>query len=153
MKTPGFSIPLRPHTVWEGMAVTLSCTVEGCPSPNVTWWGVIMLYITEKMRKVQLTLLGEIVQPVSGASVSVDWENLSDVATNDFWQLSHLSFITPWIYCIFVLLTYLYILCLWHASPHARYKDGVPLTASSQPWNYKLLQKFGLNSLEIRRWS
>lgn len=54
-----------------------------------------MLYITEKMRKVQLTLLREIVQPVSGASVSVDWENLSDVATIDFWQLSHLSFITP----------------------------------------------------------
>ncbi|XP_060717862.1 myomesin-3 [Tachysurus vachellii] len=70
MKTPDFSIPLRPHTVWEGMAVKLSCTVEGCPSPHVTW-----------------------------------------------------------------------------------YKDGVSLTGSSQPWNYKLLQKFGLNTLEIRRCS
>ncbi|KAK3540907.1 hypothetical protein QTP86_004171 [Hemibagrus guttatus] len=70
MKTPDFSIPLRPHTVWEGMAVKLSCTVEGCPSPHVTW-----------------------------------------------------------------------------------YKDGVPLTASSHPWNYKLLQKFGLNTLDIRRCS
>ncbi|XP_060756301.1 myomesin-3 [Neoarius graeffei] len=70
MKTPDFSIPLRPHTVWEGMAVKLSCTVEGCPSPHITW-----------------------------------------------------------------------------------YKDGIPLTASSQPWNYKLLQKYGLNTLEIRRCS
>ncbi|XP_017309001.1 myomesin-3 [Ictalurus punctatus] len=70
MKTPDFSIPLRPHTLWEGMAVKLSCTVEGCPLPHVTW-----------------------------------------------------------------------------------YKDGVPLTASSQPWNYKLLQKYGLNTLEIRRCS
>ncbi|KAM9436580.1 myomesin-3 [Clarias gariepinus] len=68
MKSPDFSIPLRAHVVWEGMAVKLSCTVEGCPSPHVTW-----------------------------------------------------------------------------------YKDGVPLTASSQPWNYKLLQKYGLNTLEIRR--
>lgn len=33
-----------------------------------------------------------------------------------------------------------------------RYKDGKPLIMSHQPWNYRLQQKFGLNSLEIRRW-
>lgn len=54
MKAPDFPIPLRPHTVWEGMAVKLSCTVEGCPSPHVTWWGLMA------------SLLGETVQPVSG---------------------------------------------------------------------------------------
>ncbi|XP_036414255.1 myomesin-3 [Colossoma macropomum] len=69
-KAPDFPIPLRPHTVWEGMAVKLSCTVQGCPTPRVTW-----------------------------------------------------------------------------------FKDDVPLRVSSQPWNYKLLQKFGLNTLEIRRCS
>lgn len=34
---------------------------------------------------------------------------------------------------------------------YLRYKDGVPLRMSDQPWNYSLQQKFGLNSLEIRR--
>ncbi|KAM4600603.1 myomesin-3 [Polymixia lowei] len=67
-KAPDFPIPLRAHTVWEGMAVKLSCTIQGCPPPKVTW-----------------------------------------------------------------------------------YKDGVPLSVSVQPWNYSLKQKFGLNSLEIRR--
>uniref|UniRef100_UPI003AB0E41C myomesin-3 n=1 Tax=Centroberyx gerrardi TaxID=166262 RepID=UPI003AB0E41C len=69
-KAPDFPIPLRAHTVWEGMTVKLSCTVQGCPAPKVTW-----------------------------------------------------------------------------------YKDGVPLNVSRQPWNYSLQQKFGLNSLEIRRCS
>lgn len=36
-KTPDFPIPLRAHTVWEGMTVKLSCTVQGCPAPEVTW--------------------------------------------------------------------------------------------------------------------
>lgn len=36
-KAPDFSIPLRAHTVWEGMTVKLSCTVQGCPPPKVTW--------------------------------------------------------------------------------------------------------------------
>ncbi|XP_030606297.1 myomesin-3-like [Archocentrus centrarchus] len=67
-KTPDFPIPLRAHTVWEGMTVKLSCTVQGCPTPKVTW-----------------------------------------------------------------------------------YKDGEPLMISDRPWNYNLQQKFGLNSLEIRR--
>ncbi|XP_055359313.1 myomesin-3 isoform X2 [Betta splendens] len=67
-KAPDFPIPLRPHTVWEGMTVQLSCTLRGSPAPKVTW-----------------------------------------------------------------------------------YKDGVPLTISEQPWNYSLQQRFGLNSLEIRR--
>ncbi|XP_044064347.1 myomesin-3 isoform X2 [Siniperca chuatsi] len=67
-KAPDFPIPLRAHTVWEGMTVKLSCTVQGCPPPKVTW-----------------------------------------------------------------------------------YKDGVPLRMADQPWNYSLQQKFGLNSLEIRR--
>ncbi|XP_065155076.1 myomesin-3 isoform X2 [Paramisgurnus dabryanus] len=67
LKSPDFSIPLRPHTVWTGMDVNLSCSVQGCPTPSVTW-----------------------------------------------------------------------------------YKDGVPLEGSL-PWNYKLVQKFGLNILEIRR--
>ncbi|XP_076016919.1 myomesin-3 [Genypterus blacodes] len=67
-KAPDFPIPLRAHTVWEGMTVKLSCTVQGCPPPKVTW-----------------------------------------------------------------------------------YKDGAPLRMSDQPWNYSLQQKFGLNSLEIRR--
>ncbi|XP_037641548.1 myomesin-3 [Sebastes umbrosus] len=69
-KAPDFAVPLRAHTVWEGMTVTLSCIVQGCPPPKVTW-----------------------------------------------------------------------------------YKDGVPLRMSDQPWNYGLQQKFGLNSLEIRRCS
>uniref|UniRef100_A0A3B1K1B2 Myomesin 3 n=1 Tax=Astyanax mexicanus TaxID=7994 RepID=A0A3B1K1B2_ASTMX len=30
-KEPDFPVPLRPHTVWEGMAVKLSCTVQGSP--------------------------------------------------------------------------------------------------------------------------
>ncbi|XP_055759477.1 myomesin-3 isoform X1 [Salvelinus fontinalis] len=33
------------------------------------------------------------------------------------------------------------------------YKDGVPLSAYGQAWNYSLKQKFGLNTLEIRRCS
>lgn len=67
-KAPDFPIPLRAHTVWEGMTVKLSCTVQGCPPPKVTW-----------------------------------------------------------------------------------YKDGAPLRTSN--WNYSLQQRFGLNSLEIRRCS
>lgn len=69
-RAPDFPIPLRAHTVWEGMRVKLSCTVQGCPPPEVTW-----------------------------------------------------------------------------------YKDGLPLRMSDQPWNYSLQQKYGLNSLEIRRCS
>uniref|UniRef100_UPI0037E74D27 myomesin-3 n=1 Tax=Semicossyphus pulcher TaxID=241346 RepID=UPI0037E74D27 len=69
-KAPDFPIPLRAHTVWEGMMVKLSCIVQGCPPPKVTW-----------------------------------------------------------------------------------YKDGLPLRMSDQPWNYSLQQKFGLNTLEIRRCS
>ncbi|XP_067303947.1 myomesin-3 isoform X1 [Pseudorasbora parva] len=69
MKAPDFPVPLRPHAVWAGMDVKLSCTVEGCPIPSITW-----------------------------------------------------------------------------------YKDDVPLRGSL-PWNYKLMQKFGLNVLEIRRCS
>ncbi|XP_056618512.1 myomesin-3 isoform X1 [Triplophysa dalaica] len=69
LKSPDFSVPLRPHTVWTGMEVKLSCSVQGCPTPSVTW-----------------------------------------------------------------------------------YKDGVPLKGAL-PWNYKILQKFGLNILEIRRCS
>ncbi|XP_028281957.1 myomesin-3 isoform X2 [Parambassis ranga] len=37
-KAPDFPIPLRPHTVWEGMRVKLSCTLQGCPAPKVTWY-------------------------------------------------------------------------------------------------------------------
>ncbi|XP_030015067.1 myomesin-3 [Sphaeramia orbicularis] len=37
-KVPDFSIPLRSHTVWEGMLVVLTCTVQGCPTPKVTWY-------------------------------------------------------------------------------------------------------------------
>ncbi|XP_062842071.1 myomesin-3 [Trichomycterus rosablanca] len=70
MKAPDFSVLLRPHAVWEGMSVRLSCSVEGRPTPSVTW-----------------------------------------------------------------------------------YKDDVPLTAASQPWNHKLLQNYGLSTLEIRRCS
>ncbi|KAK1806390.1 hypothetical protein P4O66_004908, partial [Electrophorus voltai] len=33
------------------------------------------------------------------------------------------------------------------------YKDNVPLRETPQPWNYKLQQKYGLNTLEIRRCS
>ncbi|XP_041963044.1 myomesin-3 isoform X2 [Alosa sapidissima] len=38
MKAPDFPIPLRAHTVWEGMGVKLSCTVQGSPEPKVTWY-------------------------------------------------------------------------------------------------------------------
>nr|XP_023668868.1 myomesin-3 [Paramormyrops kingsleyae] len=68
MRGPDFPIPLRNHAVWEGMAVKLSCTMQGCPSPQVTW-----------------------------------------------------------------------------------YKDGVPLGQLHQPWNVKVQQTHGLNTLEIRR--
>uniref|UniRef100_A0AAQ4S933 Myomesin 3 n=1 Tax=Gasterosteus aculeatus aculeatus TaxID=481459 RepID=A0AAQ4S933_GASAC len=37
-KAPDFPIPLRSHAVWEGMTVTFSCTVQGCPPPEVTWF-------------------------------------------------------------------------------------------------------------------
>ncbi|XP_070691358.1 myomesin-3 [Pempheris klunzingeri] len=37
-KAPDFPIPLRAHTVWEGMTVKLSCTIQGCPPPKVTWY-------------------------------------------------------------------------------------------------------------------
>lgn len=36
-RAPDFAVPLRAHTVWEGMTVTLSCIVQGCPPPKVTW--------------------------------------------------------------------------------------------------------------------
>lgn len=36
-KAPDFPIPLRPHTVWQGMTVKLSCTIQGSPPPKVTW--------------------------------------------------------------------------------------------------------------------
>uniref|UniRef100_A0A673JQS7 Myomesin-3-like n=1 Tax=Sinocyclocheilus rhinocerous TaxID=307959 RepID=A0A673JQS7_9TELE len=34
MKAPDFPVPLRPHTVWTGMDVKLSCSVQGCPLPS-----------------------------------------------------------------------------------------------------------------------
>ncbi|XP_034030002.1 myomesin-3 [Thalassophryne amazonica] len=37
-KAPDFWIPLRAHTVWEGMTVNFTCTVKGCPPPRVTWY-------------------------------------------------------------------------------------------------------------------
>ncbi|XP_057691458.1 myomesin-3-like [Corythoichthys intestinalis] len=37
-KVPDFSVPLRAHTVWEGMTVQLACVVQGCPPPQVTWY-------------------------------------------------------------------------------------------------------------------
>ncbi|NXX43305.1 MYOM3 protein, partial [Tricholaema leucomelas] len=37
-RPPMFWIPLRAHTVWEGMEVTLACTVLGSPPPQVTWY-------------------------------------------------------------------------------------------------------------------
>ncbi|KAM6994920.1 myomesin-3 isoform 1-T1 [Tautogolabrus adspersus] len=37
-KAPDFPIPLRAHTVWEGMTVKLSCIVQGCPPPEVKWY-------------------------------------------------------------------------------------------------------------------
>uniref|UniRef100_A0A3Q3JBP2 Uncharacterized protein n=1 Tax=Monopterus albus TaxID=43700 RepID=A0A3Q3JBP2_MONAL len=37
-KAPDFPIPLRAHTVWEGMTVKLSCTICGSPPPKVTWY-------------------------------------------------------------------------------------------------------------------
>ncbi|KAM8871187.1 myomesin-3 isoform 2-T2 [Spinachia spinachia] len=37
-KAPDFPLPLRSHAVWEGMTVTLSCTVQACPPPEVTWF-------------------------------------------------------------------------------------------------------------------
>uniref|UniRef100_A0A3B3CM22 Myomesin 3 n=1 Tax=Oryzias melastigma TaxID=30732 RepID=A0A3B3CM22_ORYME len=36
-RSPDFPVPLRAHMVWEGMTVKLSCTVQGCPPPKVTW--------------------------------------------------------------------------------------------------------------------
>lgn len=37
-RAPDFPVPLRAHTVWEGMGVKLSCTAQGCPVPRVTWY-------------------------------------------------------------------------------------------------------------------
>ncbi|XP_023820335.1 myomesin-3 [Oryzias latipes] len=37
-RSPDFPVPLRAHTVWEGMTVKLSCTVQGCPPPKVEWY-------------------------------------------------------------------------------------------------------------------
>uniref|UniRef100_A0A3B3Z907 Uncharacterized protein n=1 Tax=Periophthalmus magnuspinnatus TaxID=409849 RepID=A0A3B3Z907_9GOBI len=36
-KAPDFIIPLRSHTVWEGMRVVFTCTVQGYPPPRITW--------------------------------------------------------------------------------------------------------------------
>ncbi|XP_026110000.1 myomesin-3-like [Carassius auratus] len=38
MKAPDFSVPLRSHTVWVGMDVHLSCLIQGCPVPSITWF-------------------------------------------------------------------------------------------------------------------
>ncbi|KAJ8371283.1 hypothetical protein SKAU_G00113110 [Synaphobranchus kaupii] len=38
LKPPDFPIPLRCHTVWEGMTVKLACTVQGYPTPRVSWY-------------------------------------------------------------------------------------------------------------------
>ncbi|XP_051892668.1 myomesin-3 [Pristis pectinata] len=35
---PEFVVGLRPHTVWEKMNVTLSCIIQGAPSPQVQWY-------------------------------------------------------------------------------------------------------------------
>ncbi|XP_055020131.1 myomesin-3 isoform X2 [Boleophthalmus pectinirostris] len=37
-RAPDFIIPLRSHTVWEGMRVVLTCTVQGYPPPKITWF-------------------------------------------------------------------------------------------------------------------
>ncbi|TRY72904.1 hypothetical protein DNTS_011798 [Danionella cerebrum] len=37
-KAPDFTVPLRPHAVWTGMDVKLSCTLQGSPLPRVTWF-------------------------------------------------------------------------------------------------------------------
>uniref|UniRef100_A0A3B3Z9D9 Uncharacterized protein n=1 Tax=Periophthalmus magnuspinnatus TaxID=409849 RepID=A0A3B3Z9D9_9GOBI len=37
-KAPDFIIPLRSHTVWEGMRVVFTCTVQGYPPPRITWY-------------------------------------------------------------------------------------------------------------------
>ncbi|XP_008494634.2 myomesin-3 [Calypte anna] len=37
-RPPMFWIPLRAHTVWERMEVTLECTVLASPPPQVTWY-------------------------------------------------------------------------------------------------------------------
>ncbi|XP_017279234.1 myomesin-3 [Kryptolebias marmoratus] len=37
-RAPDFAVPLRAHTVWEGMMVKLCCTVQGCPPPTLTWY-------------------------------------------------------------------------------------------------------------------
>ncbi|KAJ8405028.1 hypothetical protein AAFF_G00329490 [Aldrovandia affinis] len=38
LKPPDFPIPLRSHTVWQGMGVKLSCTLQGYPTPKVSWY-------------------------------------------------------------------------------------------------------------------
>ncbi|KAM5321074.1 myomesin-3 isoform 1-T1 [Glossophaga mutica] len=35
---PWFWIPLRSHAVWERATVLLTCTVQGSPAPQVTWY-------------------------------------------------------------------------------------------------------------------
>ncbi|KAM4736307.1 myomesin-3 [Anableps anableps] len=37
-KAPDFTVPLRAHTVWEGMTVILSCSIQGCPPPKLEWY-------------------------------------------------------------------------------------------------------------------
>ncbi|XP_010016648.1 PREDICTED: myomesin-3 [Nestor notabilis] len=37
-RAPMFWVPLRVHTVWERMEVTLACTVLASPPPQVTWY-------------------------------------------------------------------------------------------------------------------
>ncbi|XP_061676890.1 myomesin-3 isoform X2 [Syngnathoides biaculeatus] len=37
-KVPDFAVPLRAHTVWEGMTVQLACVVEARPPAQVTWY-------------------------------------------------------------------------------------------------------------------
>ncbi|NXA83681.1 MYOM3 protein, partial [Thryothorus ludovicianus] len=37
-RPPLLWIPLRAHSVWESMDVTLACTTLGCPVPQATWY-------------------------------------------------------------------------------------------------------------------
>lgn len=168
MKAPDFSIPLRPHTVWEGMAVKLSCTVEGCPSPHVTWWGLMARTFTfhNQKRFIKFTwwnfnrcleyifflFSGKtcwLLLRMTSGSLILGNHDYTVFHQNKIYTVQHFSMYSsnP--------LGHRPSLCFFfiYAASFARYKDGIPLTASSQPWNYKLLQKYGLNTLEIRRWS
>uniref|UniRef100_A0A8C2E8P5 Myomesin 3 n=1 Tax=Cyprinus carpio TaxID=7962 RepID=A0A8C2E8P5_CYPCA len=56
MKAPDFPVPLRPHAVWAGMDVKLSCLIQGCPVPRLVLRQSSRVELQTGLRSASLTL-------------------------------------------------------------------------------------------------